>query len=370
MRELLDYQADQIERVCLNHRLPVRVAGGTVTPRLVQFRLCPGPGVKLSRLESLAEDLALALGAPSCRLQRQADALALEVPRDDTLGTVRLLSLTRGLSSPPPFTATLGLERQGKPLLLRLSSPEVAHVLIAGTTGSGKTELARSMIISLVMSTPPERLRLLLVDPKGRAFRAFDPLPHLVCPAIADVAAAQARLEGLVAEMERRDRLGISEPRLVVFLDELADLLLVGGKAMENALARLVARGRECGVHVVGCTQRPSAGVLGGLVRANFPCRLVGKVASVEDGRIAAGVGGTSAERLAGRGDFLLVVRGEMRRFQAGYASAADVRQVVAELAEGRWPVAGMVSQRAAGTKATTKALSPPLPGFLRLIKM
>ncbi len=366
MRELLDYQADQIERVCLSHRLPVRVAGGTVTPRLVQFRLYPGPGVKLSRLQALAEDLALALGASSCRLQRQADALALEVPREDTLGTVRLLPLVRRLSSPPPFTATLGLERQGKPLLLRLSSPEVAHVLIAGTTGSGKTELARAMIISLVMSTPPERLRLLLVDPKGRAFRAFDPLPHLVCPAIADVAAAQARLEGLVAEMERRDRLGISEPRLVVFLDELADLLLVGGKAMEGVLARLVARGRECGVHVVGCTQRPSAEVLGGLVRANFPCRLVGKVASVEDGRIAAGLGGTSAERLAGRGDFLLVVRGEVRRFQAGYASAADVRQVVAELAEGR-PVAGTASQRTAGSKAMTVSL--PLPGFLRLIK-
>jgi len=121
---------------------------------------------------------------------------------------------------------------------------------------------------------------------------------------------------------------------------------------------------------VVGCTQRPWAGVLGGLVRANFPCRLVGKVASVEDGRIAAGVSGTSAERLAGRGDFLLVVRGEMRRFQAGYVSAADVRQVVSELAEGRRPLAGTASQRAAGMKATTKAVSPPLPGFLRLIKL
>jgi DNA segregation ATPase FtsK/SpoIIIE-like protein len=109
--------------------------------------------------------------------------------------------------------------------------------------------------------------------------------------------------------------------------------------------------------------------VLNGLVRANFPCRLVGKVASVEDGRIAAGVSGTSAERLAGRGDFLLVVRGEMRRFQAGYASAADVRQVVGELAAGRRPVVGTASQRAAGTKTTPRAVSPPFPSFLRLIK-
>ena len=135
--------------------------------------------------------------------------------------------------------------------------------------------------------------------------------------------------------------------------EELIAILLRTGTAQETAIdlaQRLLV----------------TFGGLAGLVRANFPCRLVGKVASVEDGRIAAGVSGTSAERLAGRGDFLLVVRGEVRRFQAGYASAADVRQVVAELAEGRRPMAS-ASPRLAGSKAMSKTVSPPLPGFLRL---
>ncbi len=343
MRELLNAQANQIERVLYSHGLAARVYGGTASPRLVQFHLALAPGVKLARLNALADDLALALGAPSCRLQTTGGALNLEVARrPDQAATVRLLPLAAGLPSPPPCTALLGLDEAGVPLLLRLSSPEVAHALICGTTGSGKTELARTMIAGLARANPPERLRLLLVDPKGRAFRPFAALPHLIAPVIAEPQEALDRLAGLVAEMERRDLgRGAEEqgsggvplhsfPRIVVFLDELADLLLTGGRPVEHLLTRLVQRGREAGIHLVACTQRPAAVVIGGMIKANFPCRLVGRVMSPEDAKVATGVKGSGAERLQGRGDFLLVAQGQVRRLQVAHVSTEEIGQIVA----------------------------------------
>jgi len=331
MRRLLEYQAEQIEAVLASHKAPVRVTGGSVLPQLVQFDLMPGQGVSVRQVQRYSEEVALALGVSSARVARQGGTLFLQVPRSSPK-PVRLLDLQSRLTRVPPDTAILGMDETGAPLLLRLPSPEVSHVLIAGTTGSGKTVLLRSMVLSLVMNNRPRQLQLVLLDPKGHGFGPLNGLPHLLQPVVSSATEALVVLAGLVREMEHRDRAGNNRPIIVVVIDELADLALVGGKTMERFMTRLVQRGRQAGIHVIACTQKPTAAVVGTLVKANFPARLVGAVVSPEDAKVATGVAGTGAERLTGRGDFLLLVRGEMVRLQAAYASTQEIDQVACKL--------------------------------------
>jgi S-DNA-T family DNA segregation ATPase FtsK/SpoIIIE len=338
MQRMLYFQADRIEHVLASHRVPSRVTGGTVTPRLVRFHLVTPLGVKVRKVASLSEEIALSLGAKTCRIYRQEGQVQVEVPRDDA-EVVHLLALCRklargagGREMVPPVTAVLGLDEDGAPLLLRLPSPNVAHVLIAGTTGSGKTALARTMVASLALFNNQRALQLVVVDPKGRGFVAFGGLPHLLVPVVTRVEEALVVLGRLVEEMERRDAEGRSEPRLVVVLDELADLVQVGGREMERLLTRLTQRGREAGIHLVACTQKPAAAVIGGLVKSNFPVRLVGSVASPEDAKVATGLAGTGAEKLLGQGDFLVVAKGQVTRMQAAYVSEDQVREMVGHL--------------------------------------
>ncbi len=368
MHRLLEFQANQIEMVLASHDVPSRVFGGLVTPRFVQFQVAPPLGTKVKRITNLSEEIALSLGARSCRVYRQGGTVNVEVPREEAR-TVNLIPLCRRLSQIPPCTAVLGLDESGTPLLLHLPSPDVAHVLIAGTTGSGKTELLRTMIASLAMHNRLGEVQLVLVDPKGRGLAPFADLPHLLHPLVHDIWEVLYRLRGLVAEMERRDREGISEPKVMVFVDELADLMLVGGRDVERVLTRLLQRGREAGVHLVGCTQKPTAAVIGSLVKSNFPVRLVGSVTSPEDAKVAAGVAGTGAEKLLGRGDFLVVVKGQVLRLQAARISVSEIQEMVKRLREGgrrsrRW------LEEATGTEGKTEvSLKARLASGLRLVK-
>ena len=372
MRKKLEYQADRIEAVLTMHKVPARVTGGTVTPRWVRFQVLPAVGARISKIKGLNEELAAALDAASCRVSRRGAAVAVEVPRDDPQ-PVRLLPLLHQLSdgddssaSPatgggiPPTTAIMGLAEDGAPLLIRLPSPDVAHILVAGTTGSGKTVLLQALILSLAMANPSpsvysagqgqeEAVALVLVDPKGQAFTPFEGLPHLARPVIRDVQEMTEALHSLVRLMEKRGgngsalvgahgRAGSSSsgrPSVVVVIDELTDLLMVGGKDVQQALTRLTQRGREAGIHVVAATQKPTSSVLGPLIKANFPVRLVGRVTSSEDARTATGWSGTGAERLLGRGDFLAVAEGRVIRFQVAHVSTAEIRELVAHLARG-----------------------------------
>ncbi|MBI3912718.1 MAG: DNA translocase FtsK, partial [Chloroflexi bacterium] len=227
-----------------------------------------------------------------------------------------------------PGTAILGMDAEGVPLLLRLASPDVVHCLIAGTTGSGKTELARTMVASLAMNQKPRDLQLALFDPKWHGLAPFANLPHLLFPIVSDIQATLTRLEFLVNEMERRDRGAVTRPRVVVVIDELADTLQTGGAAVEAMLTRLVQRGRGAGISVIACTQKPTARAVGSLMKANFPARLVGRVASAEDARVASGISGSGAEKLAGRGDFLLIAAGQIIRFQAARTSESECNQL------------------------------------------
>lgn len=346
LRPWLEQQAERIEQLCQAHRLWVRVQGGVVTSRLVRFHLVLDASVPLKRLSALEEELALALRLPSARLARRDGTLSLEVPRPQPAG-LSLLRLQASLPPLPAGTALLGRDEEGSPLLLRLGAPEVAHLLVAGTTGSGKTALARSLLTSLALANDPDELRLLLVDPKGQGLAPFAGLPHLLAPILGEGEEVERRLQWLVEEMAWREQSGIHGPKVLVAVDELADLL--GQRpAVGEWLTRLAARGRGSGLHLLLCTQKPTGEAIGGLLRANLPCRLVGRVVSAQEAALAAGVKGTGAERLLGRGDFILVAGGEVVRFQAAYVGAEEIAVMVEMLQEERAGGNGQVGERPA----------------------
>lgn len=328
-REYLNFQADRIERVLASHRVPVRVHGGAISPRWIRFLLTPAFGAKISTVRNLSEELALALGAQDIRVAREGESLALEMPRPDA-EPVRLLPLLKSLVTLPPLSACLGLAEDGRPLLMRLPAPDVAHVLVAGATGSGKTELMRAMIVSLALTNRQSKLQLALIDPKSRGFMPLAGLPHLIDQVASDATSTLMLLEKLIAEMERRDYENISSPHIVVAVDELLDVLAAGGKQVEMALTRIAQRGREAGLHLIAGAQKPSSAALGPMLKANFPVRLIGRVGSADDARVAAGVSGTGAERLLGHGDFLAVASGQVVRFQAAWIPTKDWAQIVA----------------------------------------
>jgi S-DNA-T family DNA segregation ATPase FtsK/SpoIIIE len=333
-RRTLETQADMIEEVLARHKVKSRVKGGTVTPRYVRFQLVTQMGVRVNKVASLAEEIALALGKREARIYRQGASINVEVPRSQP-EPIRLLRLAGRLATPPPVTAVLGVEENGTPLLLRLSAPDVAHVLIAGTTGSGKTALARTLLTSLAMYNRQRDVQLILIDPKGRGFKPLAVLPHALGPLVRTPEATEQRLRWLVAEMERRDREALDRPALIVAVDELADLLQTGGRPVEQMLTRIAQRGREAGIHLVACTQKPTAALIGGAMKANFPVRLVGSVVSKDEARFATGVPDSGAEKLEGRGDFLLVARAEVIRFQAAWLGPQDMARVTERLCAG-----------------------------------
>jgi S-DNA-T family DNA segregation ATPase FtsK/SpoIIIE len=369
-RMRLEYQADRLEATLASHKVRTRVAGGTVTPRFVRFDLLPEPGTRIQRIAALAEEMALSLNASTCRVFRRGGRVQVEVPREDPR-RVRFGPLCARLRQIPACTALLGLDEEGVPVLLRLPSADVAHVLVAGNTGSGKTVLARTMALSLAMHNHPREVQLVLIDPKRRGFGMLGGLPHLLTSLIYEPGHAGRVLARLVEEMEQRDLRGCATPRIVVFIDELADLIMSGGSEVERPLTRLAQRGREAGIHLVACTQRPAASVIGGLVKSNFPVRVVGSVASAEDAKMAAGLPRTGAERLLGKGDFLVVARGEQLRVQGAYASAGEIRRAVARMSgqtQGSGSERGGVGRRAGDVtrrvSATARQLAQRLPAL------
>jgi S-DNA-T family DNA segregation ATPase FtsK/SpoIIIE len=336
--QTLEYQADQIELVLNSHRVPGQVLGGTVTPRWIRYQVLPDLATKISKIAALSDEMALRLGVRDVRVSRQGHGLQIEVPRPDAQ-TVHLLQICHQLVDIPRQSAILGLDEAGLPLLLRLASPEVAHVLIAGTTGSGKTALARTIALSLAMHNRLGEVQMIFIDPKGTGFGPLAAgeirLPHLLRPPVRDVHQAIFMLGEVVNEMLRRDRENISEPRLVIFIDELADLMEQGGKAMDRLMTRLTQRGRSAGIHLVACTQKPLAAAIGSLTRSNFPVRLVGSVTGSDDAKVAAGIAGTRAEKLLGRGDFILVAKGQITRFQAAYVATDEIHRIIQTLQAG-----------------------------------
>ena len=317
-RRLLEVQSNRIEALLAHHKVKAYICGGSVTPRAVRFELLPSLGTKVSKIRSLAEEMAMTLGCRHARIYRRNDRICIEIARTKP-APLLLMDLYADLVDVPPATAILGMDDSGQPLLVRLSAPNVAHILIAGTTGSGKTALARTLLSSLAYFNRPMDLQLTLIDPKGRGFAPLADFSHAQGGIVSSITEAKERLMALVSEMERRDRNNSAKPTLVVAIDELADLIQVGGAPIQALLTRLTQRGREAGIHIVACTQKPTSALIGGAIKANFPVRLVGAVASRDEARYATGLKDSGAEKLAGRGDFLLITQGECVRFQAAW---------------------------------------------------
>lgn len=319
-----EVQAQRIEATLAAQNINGRIWQATVTPRFVRFDLTVASGTKLSRVTNLEEEVALTLGVQSVRIERDNGVILVEVPLDTprriTLADVQ--TRMRG-DLPRPMTAVLGIDEADNPLLLRIDSPDVAHILIAGTTGSGKTELLRTITASLLLRNRAGHLALVLLDPKGAKLAPFADLNqtrlHAVQPAEMTAALGYA-----VDEMDRRPIGAL--PHILVVIDELADLLMTtAATGAADLLLRLTQRGREHNVHVVAATQRPAAALVGGMVKANFPTRIVGSVTSTEDAKVATGLPATGAERLLGRGDMMLIAKGNIIRFQAALAGEGEL---------------------------------------------
>lgn len=335
IRQRLERQSIEIERALLHHKVQARVTGGSVSPHLISFDIQIPLGQRVSRIFNLSNELALALDVPDVRIDRRGGRIRIQVPQK----TSQLVSLVGMLEQNsdngiPPITAVLGLARSGRPLLLRMPSPDVAHVMVAGTTGSGKTALLKTIALSLAWNNPQRRLQIVIIDPKIRGLQPLAGLPHRLTEIISDYNDAADWLGYLVDLMEQRDEEQISEPTIVVLIDELAELLQAGGRVISGLLIRLAQRGREAGIHLICGVQKPSAQVVGSLLKANFPVRLVGRVVSADDARVAAGIGGTGAERLNGAGDFIAVAGGQMTPFQAAFVPDQEILAMIDELWE------------------------------------
>lgn len=330
----LDMYANTIERVAGEHGAPLQITGGQVLPHVVILHVGQlAPGVKVGRVQALHEEFALALRVPGVLIVRRPEGLSIEIPRVDaksvTLGFFLEQAGAIGIR-PEPHTALLGLGSDGRPLLLHIPAPEVAHVLIAGQTGSGKTELIKTMLCSLShWSRSARDMQIYLVDPKRRKLSDLAGLRCVAgCCGVDDVAGLLALL---LTKMEERDEGRYCTPRIYLVVDELADVIMVGGAEVEAALIRLIQRGREAGIHLICATQKPSARVVAGLMKANFPTRIVGAVTSAQDAYIASGVSGTGAERLLGKGDMVAICGGQVVRFKAAIVTASELAPFVGQ---------------------------------------
>ncbi len=321
-------------------------------PVVTTFEFKPAPNVKVSKILSLQDDLAMALKAQTIRIQAPIpgkDVVGIEVPNEDTqtIYLKEMLDSEIFQNSLSPLTMILGKDIVGKPFVTDLK--KLPHLLIAGTTGSGKSVGINSMILSLLYKNSPDNLRLVMIDPKMLEFSMYNDIPHLLTPVITKAVDAINALANMVGEMERRYSLmaktrtknienynekakkeGLpTMPYIVVVIDELADLMMTSGKDVEYSIARLAQMARASGIHLIVATQRPSVDVVTGLIKANLPSRLSYKVGQKIDSKII--LDSMGAESLLGRGDMLFTPPGTpgIVRIHAPWSTETEIERVV-----------------------------------------
>jgi len=321
-------------------------------PVVSTFEFKPAANVKVSKILNLQDDLAMALSAETIRIQAPIpgkDVVGIEIPNEtvDTIYLREILDDKLFKDSSSPLTIVLGKDIVGKPFVTDLK--KLPHLLIAGTTGSGKSVGINAMILSLLYKNSPDQLRLLMIDPKMLEFSTYNDIPHLLTPVITKPKQAIAALNNMVAEMERRYELmaetrtknienynekvkkegGEHFPFIVVIIDELADLMMTSGKDVEVSIARLAQKSRACGIHLIVATQRPSVDVVTGLIKANLPSRISYRVGQKVDSKIILDQMG--AESLLGRGDMLFTPPGStgLVRLHAPWATENEIEKIV-----------------------------------------
>ncbi len=352
-QEVLMEKAEAIRDKLAQFDIPVKMHDVHVGPTVIQYTLKPHEGVKLSKITALKNDLALALAASAIRIEAPIPGKALvgiEVPND-----TRTLVMLRELFESPSFIAEakksksklvipLGRDVSGYPWVADLA--KMPHLLVAGATGSGKSVATNAMLMSFLYQNSPRDLKLILVDPKQVELTPYNGIPHLLTPVITEPDKAAIALRWVVAEMTRRytvcadaghrnieDYNGDPNspqrmPRIVVLIDELADLMMVAGKEVEASICRIAQMARAVGIHLIVATQRPSVDVITGLIKANIPARIAFTVASSIDSRTILDGGG--AEDLLGQGDMLYVsgTMGKPVRIQGVFVSTEEVQKV------------------------------------------
>lgn len=321
-------------------------------PIVTTFEFRPAPNVKVSRILGLSDDLAMTLCAESIRIQapiRGKDVVGIEIPNSQSqiIYLREILESELFQKSSSPLTLALGKDIVGNPFITDLK--KLPHLLIAGTTGSGKSVGVNAMILSLLYKNPPDQLKLVMIDPKMVEFSIYADIPHLLTPIITDPKKAIGALQSVAKEMERRYSLmseykvktidsyneqaennGVEAfPYLIVVIDELADLMMTGGKEAEFPIARIAQMGRASGLHLIVATQRPSVDVVTGLIKTNLPSRVSFRVGTKIDSKVILDTDG--AQSLLGRGDMLFTPPGAngLVRLHAPFATEDEIKKIV-----------------------------------------
>ncbi|PRR75472.1 FtsK/SpoIIIE family DNA translocase [Neomoorella humiferrea] len=332
----------------------VKVTQVSCGPTVTRYEVQPAPGVKVSRIVSLADDIALSLAAAQVRIEAPIPgkaAVGIEVPNKE-IAVVHLREVLEDpafLESNSKLTVALGKDIAGNPVIADLA--KMPHLLIAGTTGSGKSVCLNALICSLLFKATPQELKLLMIDPKMVELTQYNGIPHLLAPVVSQPKKAATALQWMVSEMEKRYELfagaGVKDitrynrlmqkenngqgalPLVVVLIDELADLMMVAPADVEDAICRLAQMARAAGIHLVVATQRPSVDVITGLIKANISSRIAFAVSSQVDSRTILDMAG--AEKLLGRGDMLFLPIGASKpiRVQGVYVSDREVEDLV-----------------------------------------
>ena len=379
-KESLEAMSKLLELKLKDFGIEIEVTAVNPGPVITRFEVQPAPGIKVSRISNLAKDLARSLAVISVRVVEVIPGktvIGIEIPNE----TREVIQLSQVLSTPEfdkassPLSMALGHDIVGKPVIVDLA--KMPHLLVAGTTGSGKSVGINAMILSLLFKSTPEQVRMIMIDPKMLELSVYDDIPHLLTPVITDMKDAANGLRWSVAEMERRYKLmsalgvrnlaGFNKkvtdakksgnpimdptwkpdpmlleeeqcapelealPCVVVIVDELADMMMVVGKKVEELIARIAQKARAAGIHLILATQRPSVDVLTGLIKANIPTRMSFMVQSKVDSRTILGEGG--AEQLLGNGDMLFLPPGGgiPTRVHGAFVSDEEVHRVVAD---------------------------------------
>ncbi|MEG1432811.1 DNA translocase FtsK [Eubacterium sp.] len=345
-------KARQIEETLKSFGVAAKIVGADVGPSITRFEVQPDPGVKVNKIVNLSDDLALNLATSDIRIEAPIPgkaAVGIEVPNAESeiVGLREIIEAPGFARTKATLPFALGKTLSGQNIIGDIS--KMPHMLIAGATGSGKSVCINTIIISLLYKLTPDELRFIMIDPKMVELNQYNNIPHLLIPVVTDPKKAAYALNWGIKEMTDRYQLfkdagvrdidGYNEkmlaagekklPRIIIVVDELADLMMTSPKEVENAICRIAQLARACGIHLIIATQRPSVDVITGLIKANIPSRIAFSVASNTDSRTILDMAG--AEKLLGKGDMLYFPVGKSKplRVQCTYVSDAEINRVI-----------------------------------------